>query len=281
MIKSIQQLLTTPQGMQVDFTQPLGAKALTPEDGISWQIFANPLSLYIGGIVAVLLELAEPSVGSGVWDHSNFKEDTFGRLQRTGHAAMITVFAPKEDAEKMIARVVKIHDRIRGTNYLGQPYHANDPVLLDWVQATAIFGFTEAYHCYIRPLSQSEKNLAFLEGQASAKCYGSFDTPTSWKGWEEFLNIKTKDLQDSQIVADFIQTMQTAPILPHPFKWMQKLMIKAAVDISPAPIKKFASVQGLELNFAERIVLKSLAKIIQQLPLDFMPPAQSRKRLNV
>ena len=280
MFDSIKTLLTTPSGMQVDFTQPKGAEALTPMDGISWEIFANPISLYIGGITAVLLELAEPSVGSGVWDHSNFKQDTFGRLQRTGHAAMITVFAPKADAERMIARVVKIHDRIRGTNYLGEDYHANDPVLLDWVQSTAIFGFTEAYHHYVRPLTTHEKDLAFIEGQASAKLYGSYNTPTSWNAWEKLSEQKKSSLQDSQILADFIHTMQTAPILPPPFKPLQKMLIKAAIEISPPHIKQFKSVQGLKLNFAEKLALKSIAKLTKKFPMQFMPPAQAKQRLS-
>ena len=44
----------------VDFLQPAGEPALIGPDSISWRIFKNPVALYIGGIAAVLLELAEP-----------------------------------------------------------------------------------------------------------------------------------------------------------------------------------------------------------------------------
>jgi uncharacterized protein (DUF2236 family) len=33
-------------------------------DSVSWKIFKNPLGLYIGGIAAVVLQLAEPRVAA-------------------------------------------------------------------------------------------------------------------------------------------------------------------------------------------------------------------------
>ncbi|WP_432444591.1 oxygenase MpaB family protein [Rhizobium leguminosarum] len=59
----------------------------------------------IGGIAAVILEVAEPSVRSGVWDYSSFRKDAVMRLRRTGAAAMMTGYGPRPVAERMIARV--------------------------------------------------------------------------------------------------------------------------------------------------------------------------------
>src|SRR5690606_36802687 len=114
-----------PPGLDVDFRAPPGAEALVPANGISWRIFANPLALFIGGVGAVLLELAEPAVRSGVWDHSNFRKDPVTRLRRTGFAALVTVYAPRAEAERMISHVVRMHDRVTGTTPDGTPYHAN------------------------------------------------------------------------------------------------------------------------------------------------------------
>ena len=50
----------------VDFRQPAGEGALAASDSVSWQVFKNPVSLFIGGVTTVLLELAEPRVRSGV-----------------------------------------------------------------------------------------------------------------------------------------------------------------------------------------------------------------------
>lgn len=281
MLDAVEKFMRPPKGMDLDFSQPKGAEALVPCDGISWEVFANPISLYIGGIAAVFLELTEPSVGSGVSTYSNFKQDTFGRLHRTGYAAMMTVFAPREDAEKMIARVVKMHGQVKGDNYKGEAYFANDTRLLDWVQATAIFGFTEAYHHYVRKLSIAEKNQAMLEGQASGKLYGAKDLPHSWREWEHLFAKTASSLESNAVLLEFIQVMQTADILPKPFKGLQTLMLKAAAEITPQPVRNFEGIRQLKLNTVERALLKSLGLGTKWLPIKGLPPEQAKKRMQI
>jgi uncharacterized protein (DUF2236 family) len=125
-------LMNPDSDCSVDFTAPIGEPALTAPDLISWLVFKNPLALFVGGIAAVLLELAEPRVRAGVWNHSTFKSDPLRRIQRTGLAAMITVYGPRNEAETLITRVRRIHAAIRGVTPDGQAYHADDPRLLAW-----------------------------------------------------------------------------------------------------------------------------------------------------
>src|SRR5271155_2039394 len=107
-------LLEPPKGRTVNFARPLGEEALLPPDSVSWRIFKNPIALSIGGMAAVLLELAEPAVRTGVWEHSTFRKDPMGRLQRTALAAMVTVYGARSIAEPMIARVVQRHSKVVG-----------------------------------------------------------------------------------------------------------------------------------------------------------------------
>ena len=131
---------------------------------LSWRIFKNPVSLFIGGVSAVILELAEPRVRSGVWDHTSFRTDPLTRLRRTGAAAMITVYGARSQAEAMIAGVRRRHGHVTGVTPAGVAYEANDPVLLDWVQATAAFGFIEAYKRFARALSAARREPRLCRG---------------------------------------------------------------------------------------------------------------------
>jgi uncharacterized protein (DUF2236 family) len=88
-----------------------------------------------------------------VLGHTHFRSDPLRRLRRTGLAAMVTVYGARSVAEPMIARVRQIHDMVAGTTLSGEPYRANDPELLNWVYATAAYGFVQAYHTYVEPLS--------------------------------------------------------------------------------------------------------------------------------
>ena len=244
MLDSIKELMRPPAGMAFDFSQPAGEPALTPAGGVSWRIFANPVALFIGGVAAVLLELAEPSVRSGVWDHSGFQRDPGTRLRRTGFAAMITVYGPRSAAKQLIARVVRMHGHVRGATPSGLPYHANDPRLLDWVQATATFGFTEAYHRYVRPLSAAEKDAAFTEAGPSARLYGATGAPRSWHEWEVMLAMTAPGLEESDILADFMRIMAEAAILPGPMRWLQRLLVRAAVQMTPEPVRSLPQLRG-------------------------------------
>jgi len=268
-----------PPGMEFDFSQPPGEPALAPAHGVSWQIFANPIALFVGGVAAVLLELAEPSVRAGVWDHSNFQHDPGLRLRRTGFAAMMTVYGPRPAAERLIARVVKVHGHVEGSTASGLPYRANDPRLLDWVHATATFGFTQAYHEYVRRLTPAELDAAFTEGLASAVLYGAHGTPSSWSAWEALLEATAPGLEGSATLADFLRIMSTAPILPAPLRPLQRLLVRAAVEIAPEPVRSLPQWRGRGLRPGEAVLVRGLARLAGALPLKDSPAAQAALRM--
>jgi uncharacterized protein (DUF2236 family) len=279
MLNKLRDLMRPPAGMAFDFTQPAGEPALAPPDGVSWRVCANPVSLFVGGVAAVLLELAEPSVRTGVWDHSSFQRDPGTRLKRTGVAAMMTVYGPRSATEKLIANVVRMHGHVAGTTPAGVAYHANDPRLLDWVQATATFGFTEAYHHYVQALSAAEKDASFAETIPAARLYGATGSPRSWAEWEALLAATAHALEGSDILADFMRIMSEAPILPGPMRWMQRLLVRAAVEITPDPVRSLPQLRGRGLRLGEATLVRSLARAAALLPLGDTPQAQATRRL--
>ena len=279
MLKALRELLQPPPGMAFDFSQPRGEPALAPLDGVAWRVFANPVSLFVGGVAAVLLELAEPKVRSGVWDSGGFQRDPGLRLRRTGFAAMMTVYGPRSAAEQLIARVVRVHGMVAGTTPDGAAYHANDPRLLDWVQASAVFGFTEAYHRYASPLSPAEKDAAFAESQASAALYGATGVPHTWAAWEALLAQTAPMLEGSSILDEFLRIMENAPIVPAPLRPLQRLLVRAAVDMTPEPVRSQPQLRGRGLRPGEAQLVRGLARMAALLPLGDTPPIQAARRL--
>ena len=222
-----------PEGFSVDFAEPPGEPALVPADSVSWVIFKNPVTLFVGGAAAVLLELSEPRVRDAVWDHSDFRTQPLERLKRTGMAAMVTVYAARSQAEAMIARVVRLHGRVTGQTREGLPYAANDPELLDWVQATAGYGFTEAYHRLVRPLAAGERGQLFAEGRPVARLYGATGAPASEAELEALFARRRPALAASPVIDEFLVLMTRMPALPAPARPFQKVLLKAAVEILP------------------------------------------------
>src|SRR5262249_43982297 len=158
-----------------------------------------------------ILELAEPRVRTGVWEHTNFRSDPVARMKRTGHAAMVTVYAPAETARTMIAAVSRRHAAISGVTPGGAPYAAADPELLDWVQATASFGFLESYRRFVQPLSPEQCDRFYAEGAPAAALYGATGAPRSALEAEALFTRFADKLEASDIVFEFLAIVRQAP----------------------------------------------------------------------
>ena len=279
--RSMGDMMGSAPGLTLDFATPAGEPALVPADSVSWRIFKNPVSLFIGGVAAVLLELAEPGVRDGVWQHSSFRTDALTRLRRTGLAAMMTVYGPRSRAEAMIAGVVRAHGRVSGTTSEGDAYHANDPVLLDWVQATASFGFGNAYHRYVRTLSRKERDAVLAEGAIPARLYGAVGAPTSEAEMAALFAKMDSRLVPSPIIAEFLEIMSNVPAFPAAVRPFQRVLLRAAVELLPEPLIKRLGLQDWRLGRAEALLVRAAAKLADRLVLPTAPPAQASQRLGL
>lgn len=267
---------------EIDFSAPPGEPALVAPDSVSWRIFKNPVAVFIGGVTAVLLEFAEPRVRDGVWQHSNFRTDPLARLRRTGLAAMVTVYGPQGAAQAMIAGVVRRHDRVSGLTREGEAYRANDPDLLDWVQATAGFGFTEAYHAYVRPLTAQERSDLFAEALPAARLYGATGAPASQGELDALFEAMRPRLAASPVIFEFLDIMGQVPVLPAPARPLQRLLVKAAADILPGWLRERLGLgSGWSLGGWERQLVRAAALAGDRLILRSSPWVQSCRRLGL
>ena len=276
------QLLFPDGKASTNFSSPLGEQALTPPDSVSWKIFKNPLSLFVGGVAAVILEFAEPRVRAGVWQHSNFRTNPLARLQRTGLAAMMTVYGPRRAALAMIEHVTQLHERVEGVSPEGFSYRATDPELLGFVHATAVFGFSEAYSRYVQPLSKSDRDRLCAEAIPSAHAYGVIDPPTDFANLLESLNRLDDRLSPSPILDDFFSIITKVPLLPSPLKPLQRMLVRAAIEMVP-PLYRERTELGAErgLRSWELPIVQWVGGIADELPLLSLPPAQSCLRLGL
>jgi uncharacterized protein (DUF2236 family) len=280
--RAIEDLTQTPGGPRVDFTAPAGEPALAAPDSVSWRVFKNPVALFVGGVTAVILELAEPRVRSGVWDHSTFRTDPLGRLKRTGLAAMVTVYGARSTAEAMIAGVGRQHARVSGQTPDGQAYRADDVELLNWVQATASFGFMEAYSALASPLTDAEKDQFYAEAAPAAALYGAVGAPTSRAAWERQLAAMLPRLEASEIVLEFLTLMRETKIAPGPVSRLQRPLIRAAVGLVPAQVRQ---VLGLGPEWLPRpFELKAIAlagRLADRIAVPEAPPARACVRMGL
>src|SRR5256885_2577846 len=117
--------------------------------------------MFIGGIRALLLQSLHPLAMAAVAQHSDYKGDPWGRLQRTSYFLAVTTFGRTEDAMAAIARVRAVHARVTGFAADGRPYAASDPHLLTWVHIAEADSFLRA---------RSEEHTSELQSPCNLVC---------------------------------------------------------------------------------------------------------------
>ena len=280
--KVARDLLQPDGGRTLNFSRPAGEPALSEPGSVAWRIFKNPLAVSIGGIAAVILELAEPRVRTGVWRHSGFRANPLRRLQRTGFAAMGTVYGPRSVAEAMIEGVRRMHERVRGTTPSGEAYWANDPELLNWVQATAAFGFLQAYHVYVSPLSRADRDRYYEDGQIAARFYGATEPPRSEAEQEAAFLAMLPRLEASPPIFEFLAIMRSAPILPPLLRPVQPFLVRAAIDLTPPSVREILGLgKDYGLRTWEKHMIRRGGLFADRMVLESSPAVQSCIRLGL
>jgi uncharacterized protein (DUF2236 family) len=269
-------------GGMVDFTKPPGEPALIASDSVSWRLFKNPVALFIGGVAAVILELAEPRVRTGVWNHTTFRYNPLYRVQRTGLAALASVYGPHTQAEAMIADVRRMHARIHGRTPAGQAYSASDPELLVWVHATAGFGILQAYNAYVHGLDAGERNSFYAEGASSARLFGALGTPTSEQELAMLFEKMHGKLEASPIVFEFLDIVRRAPLLPPMLAPIQRVLVMAAIGIVPEPIRARLGLTGAWTPRPwQRRMARHVGALADRIMLRSSPAMQACRRMGL
>ena len=101
-------------------------------NSITWRVHSDT-SMFVGGIRALLQQALHPEAMAGVASHSNFRQDAWGRLQRTGDYVGTLTFGTQAEAEKLAARVRSIHSKLK----------LDDPKLLLWVHMAMVDSFID------------------------------------------------------------------------------------------------------------------------------------------
>lgn len=126
----------------------MGDPGLFGPGSVAWRVLADP-SMLLAGMRGLLIQALHPLAMAGVDQHSDYKVDPWGRLQRTVEYVVTTTFGDTAAAEAMGARVRAVHERVVGVDpHTGQSYRAGDPDLLAWVHNVEVHSFVAAYRRY-------------------------------------------------------------------------------------------------------------------------------------
>jgi uncharacterized protein (DUF2236 family) len=201
---------------------------------VAWRVHGDVMTMTVGGVTALLLQMLHPAVLAGVWDHSNFRTDMIGRLRRTARFIALTTYGSRAEAESIIARVRAIHAQVKGVLPDGTPYEADDPDLLAWVHVTEAISFLDAWIRYAEPaMPAADQDQYFAEIAQIGRALGADPVPVTRREAEALIESRRSALRSdarTREVASLVLEQPARSLATRPF---QALAFSAAIDLLP------------------------------------------------
>jgi uncharacterized protein (DUF2236 family) len=236
---------------------------------IAWQIHSDP-AMAIGGIRALLQQALHPDAMDGVAKNSNFREDAWGRLQRTGDYVSTITFGSRDEADALSSRVRKIHTSLG----------LDDPHLLLWVHMSMVDSFLDIAVRSGMSLTSEQKDQYVAEMVVFAEAVGisTEQVPSSVEQMQSYFSNISPELSasdDAKRAALFL----TIPPLPTAVRfatpaapaWASLALI--AASSLPAWARSLYGTPTLPgQNFATDVSLKAIRKTLGAIPDAILAP---------
>ena len=185
---------------------PISDNALFAKDTPIRLVHADLVGMMTGGVRSLLLQMLHPHALQGVLDHSNFREDMHGRLQRTARFIAVTTFGDREIAMATIRAVNRIHARIEGTLPDGTPYNATNPRTLAWVHVVEAQSFLAGYLRHVRPdMPVADQDEYYRQFAVIARALGADPVPETRAEAEAIFRELRVDLRASPAAREVAQ----------------------------------------------------------------------------
>lgn len=254
----------------------------------TWLIYREPVIL-LGGLRAILLQIAHPGVASGVEMSSNFRNDLLGRARRTFSSMYELIFADLDSGVRACKRLRRLHETVRGhmgpqagEAVVGKPFRANDVDLSRWVLATLMDTAMQVYSTFVRPLTTEERHRFYNESLLAAAQFGILpdempaDLDEFYRYYNQMLDSgllratslargQAHDLFNSPFTRGPIDEIVTSGLLPAPWRdafglpWTRERQqtyellersIKLSIRLTPATLRAVPAWHQAQLRLA-------------------------------
>ena len=225
------------------------------------RIVHSDASMFIGGMRALLLQSLHPLAMAGVAQHSDYRNDPWGRLQRTADFLAVTTFGPADLAQLTVDKVRVIHSRVKGVASDGRPYSATDPHLLRWVHVAEVDSFLSTYRTFgATPLTDEQADGYVADMAIIASKLGVPAPPTSVQSLNDQLNMFRHELKSTPESRDVVKYLLLQPPIDLTARVPYSLISAAAVATLPVWARTDLRLPWLPVT--EKLVLKPIGSLV-------------------
>lgn len=253
-------------------------------DSVAWRLHADPVML-VAAMRALLVQALEPRAMAGVDQHSDYKQDPWGRLDRTVRFILGTTYGDHATAEEAIAAVRRIHERVRGVDPVtGSSYSASDPDLILWIHAVEVHSIVIAYRRYAGVLSDHDADRYVVEMRRVAELVGlpSGMAPQSMEELRAYFRGMNSTLQATPAAKEAMRTIFNPPLPASllPLRPLWAIPSAAALAILPRVARRSYGLPWPHpVTPSVRAAVFTLSRILNVLPIAAPEIRDARKRL--
>ncbi|MET8985389.1 oxygenase MpaB family protein [Nonomuraea wenchangensis] len=180
-----------------------------------WDTAGEYRNLLVAGS-ALVLQTMHPAVGAAVAEHSTYKSDPWGRLNRTLESVQTWVYGgaagPAEGR-----RLRELHRTISGVDERGRPYHALNGEAWAWVHLTLFERFVALNRHFGTPLTGAEQRRLYVESRQLGRMLRvpERELPADLDDyWRYFDRMVAERLEPHPTALDVLSAMRGTPAPP-------------------------------------------------------------------
>jgi uncharacterized protein (DUF2236 family) len=225
-----------------------------------WRVHGDA-AMFVGGLRALLLQSLHPVAMTVVAQHSDYRNDPWGRLQRTSKFLAATTYGSAQDAQRAVDRVRRVHAHISGTGPGGLPYRADDPHLLRWVHVAEADSFLRCHQRHgEHPLDEAECDGYVSDIARVAAAVGVPDPPRTRTELDAALREYEPELCATREAIEAARFLVVNPPLPLLARGPYAALAIAAIAELPGWVRR--DLRLPRLPFAEPVLAPAAGNVI-------------------
>lgn len=244
------------------------ASELSGGDGPRWfepgspvWIVHSDVAMFVGGLRALLLQSLHPLAMAGVANHSDYRQDPWGRLQRTGEFVARTTYGTSDQAEAACAVVRRVHEHVQGIAPDGRAYSARDPHLLTWVHVVETESFLLTHLRYGRTeLTRDQRDGYVAQMATVGRALGVPDPPETFPDLRAAVAAYRPELRSTRAARDGARFLLAPPDVPLVARAPYALLFASAATLLPVWARLALRLPWLPVT--ERMVVRPAASTL-------------------
>jgi uncharacterized protein (DUF2236 family) len=224
--------------------------------------------LAVGGLRAIVLQVAQPAVGHGVAAHSAFALDPLARL----HATLSFVYVVADADDRLVAGVARsvgrAHRPVVSAPDEPVPYDARDPELQRWVAATLHETALRMAELVWGPLPGPLVDELLVRSGRFATALGMPAAlwPADAAAFDRYYRAATEGLRFDATTAAVIHELVAARRAPAWVRAAMPVLVALTAPLLPQPLRRQLGWERVPGERAVSAVVRALAPVYRVLP---------------